>query len=96
MLLSCKTNFYHFPSDVQHCVFRFGSWNYDSSQLELILADADEILRLSNNPESTIWSWENFKAEVDPTTGNYTGITNQFISHATGTPRKNTESFFNC
>ncbi|GMT11850.1 hypothetical protein PFISCL1PPCAC_3147 [Pristionchus fissidentatus] len=39
--VSCKLDIYWFPFDVQKCLFKFGSWTFDASKLNLVAGDFD-------------------------------------------------------
>ncbi|XP_072023913.1 neuronal acetylcholine receptor subunit alpha-10-like [Amphiura filiformis] len=39
---SCKVKVKNFPFDTQNCIMTFGSWAYDTSQLDLIYLDDDD------------------------------------------------------
>lgn len=39
---SCKVKVQNFPFDTQNCIMTFGSWAYDTSQLDLVYLDDDD------------------------------------------------------
>ena len=76
----CNLDFYYFPFDKQTCSIRFGSWQYDSSQL-VIKSDL-KLLDFSRLQKNQIWQMWNFSfseytADNRLTTG-FTGIDIQF------------------
>ena len=41
LIAKCPMNIKYFPFDEQECVFEFGSWTYDGSQLDVNVRDME-------------------------------------------------------